>query len=302
MTDTQFLIESVFQNLLMWAVPCFLMITGALLLNPEKEITWKKVGKYIFRVALSLVVFTLLFEVIDHVFGTKGNIFTNWLYKLYTGQSWAHMWYLYLLIGMYLMVPFYRMITKNASMNQIGILIVILVFFVSLLPLIDNIAKVHTSFYIPTSIIYPAYFFLGYYLFNTKVAKWIYAIIFALSSVAIVLLTMYRVFEAGDAKPDVSLEYSSILVVLQTTGLFGLLKDINPKKTKVVDVINDTTFGIYLIHFIFVKMILKWNGFNPYDFSGIKGIALMVAIDIGIFIVSFILTYVVRIVSRRKLL
>ena len=156
MTDTQFLIESVFQNLLMWAVPCFLMITGALLLNPEKEVSWKKIGKYIFRVALALVFFTLLFEVIDHIFGTKGNIFTNWLYKLYTGQSWAHMWYLYLLIGLYLMVPFYKMITKNASLNQIGILILIIVFFVSVLPLVDNVTKLQTSFYIPTSIIYPA--------------------------------------------------------------------------------------------------------------------------------------------------
>ena len=66
---------------LMWAVPCFLMVTGALLLDPAREIGPKKLfGKYIKRMVEALVVFTLIFTLIKHEPG-QGSIFKEFFRK-----------------------------------------------------------------------------------------------------------------------------------------------------------------------------------------------------------------------------
>ena len=39
---TQALLSNIVVNNMMWAVPCFLMVSGALLLNPERPVTVKK--------------------------------------------------------------------------------------------------------------------------------------------------------------------------------------------------------------------------------------------------------------------
>ena len=55
---TQALLSNIVVNNMMWAVPCFLMVSGALLLNPERPVTVKKcLTKYIPRMLIALVVF-----------------------------------------------------------------------------------------------------------------------------------------------------------------------------------------------------------------------------------------------------
>ena len=134
-TGTEKLVTQTAENMLMWAVPCFLMITGALLLDENKNLTGKKIFKYTRRMVISLLVFTLLFQILDYATGFQKTLFTGWLYRLFTGQSWAHMWYLYLMIGLYLMMPFYKMVADHATDRQMWGLIGSIVLFVSLLPL-----------------------------------------------------------------------------------------------------------------------------------------------------------------------
>lgn len=117
-TGTEKLVTQTAENMLMWAVPCFLMITGALLLDENKNLTGKKIFKYTRRMVISLLVFTLLFQILDYSTGFRKTLFTGWLYRLFTGQSWAHMWYLYLMIGLYLMMPFYKMVADHATDRQ----------------------------------------------------------------------------------------------------------------------------------------------------------------------------------------
>ena len=53
---TQALLSNIVVNNMMWAVPCFLMVSGALLLNPERPVTVKKcLTKYIPRMLIALL-------------------------------------------------------------------------------------------------------------------------------------------------------------------------------------------------------------------------------------------------------
>lgn len=305
LTENNYMLIDIFQNLLMWAVPFFLMITGALLLNPEKELGKERLIKYLLRVGIALIVFTLIYQLLDSIYEPGSfdfvEVLKQWGYKLLTGRSWAPTWYLYLMIGLYLMIPFYKMITKHASMKWIAALIVVLIVFVSIIPLI-KIKGEPLGFYIPTSIIYPCYLFLGYYIFNNKIPKWIYALLFVVGTAVIIFTTFTKFMELSNFKDDLSIGYENIFVIMQAVGLFGLLKDIKLKVGKVAEYFDKATFGIYLIHIILIKMILKWLGFNPYEVSANWWIFIVLGIDLAIFVLSFGVTTFIRIISKDKLL
>ena len=46
-------------NVMMWAVPCFVMVSGALLLSKERKLTYRKLfRKYVLRMFLVLIIFS----------------------------------------------------------------------------------------------------------------------------------------------------------------------------------------------------------------------------------------------------
>ena len=93
-------------------VPIFLMISGVLLLDPDKKLNFDKILKYIIRMLLVLVIFGFGYCLIDQFFVYKfsniPSLFINSIVNLLSGKSWAHMWYIYYLIGIYVITPIIR--------------------------------------------------------------------------------------------------------------------------------------------------------------------------------------------------
>ena len=104
------------------AIPCFLMITGCLLLDPKKDINFNKIKKYLIRIIGALAIFGFTFCFIENIFNHGFNNIPNLLYKsfinLITGNSWSHMWYLYMLIGIYIITPILRTFVKNTNYKK----------------------------------------------------------------------------------------------------------------------------------------------------------------------------------------
>lgn len=291
-TGTEKLVTQTAENMLMWAVPCFLMITGALLLDENKNLTGEKIFKYTRRMVISLLVFTLLFQILDYATGFQKTLFTGWLYRLFTGQSWAHMWYLYLMIGLYLMIPFYKMVADHATDRQMWGLIGSIVLFVSLLPL-SRIFGLEPGFYIPTTMIYPAYLFLGHMFRKKSLGKVESWMLFLIPSVIIIMLSTYCSAVLGQMSDEtfqILFGYGSIPVVLQTAGIYNLLMNIDVKERSRVNTLNDCSFGIYLIHMIFVTASMKWFGFNPYRYNFL----IFIGMALVFFVAAFIITYILR--------
>ena len=118
---------------MMWAVPCFVMVTGALLLNKDRTITIKDVfRKYILRVVIALVAASLIFALFDMLMNREGfgvSFLARGFLNALTGSGWAHMWYLYLLIGLYLLMIFYRAVANHVSDKEYRYLLIVYVVF-----------------------------------------------------------------------------------------------------------------------------------------------------------------------------
>ena len=285
---------------MMWAVPTFVMVTGALLLNPEKEITYKKLyGKYILRIVLALAVFGLIFRCFDILMNGEIWSVTNVLQGLWNvviGKSWAHLWYLYLLIGIYLLLPFYRKIAANSSTREIWYLLGIYALFISILPL-TGMVNVDLAFYIHTSTIYPFYLFLGWTISSGKlnISRMGGAILFVVGTLLLITVVRYRYLNGVEELAKL-LNYSSVFVILQCMGLFALLKreqsseDKGSFGTKILLSIDKCSFGIYLVHMIFIRLVLRYWEVNPYA----SGTWMILVLSIGIFLLSWILVRILK--------
>ena len=59
-------------NIAHFAVPIFFMISGALFLNPQKQITYKKVlKKYVLKYCGVIIIFGWLFALLEEIFKSK---------------------------------------------------------------------------------------------------------------------------------------------------------------------------------------------------------------------------------------
>lgn len=280
-------------NNLMWAVPCFIMITGALLLNPEKKIGASKLfSGYVLRLLKAVVLFGTLYVMLEIIFNPEQRTLQHlWegLFEIFTGDTWAHMWYLYCMIGLYLLLPFYKKIAEHSSKKELTYLLIVYLVFRSLVPLL-KIANIDCGFYIHVSTIYPFWLFLGYYIRQYGLQKngRFYLTLFAGATVLITALTWIRWTWNLEAIERL-FGYSSILVIIQTAGIAGcffkIRGDALSHAKRVLLKINQHSFGIYLIHMIYVRFIYKHLFFEPFSHGGFFAIT-------GMVLVCLILSYV----------
>ena len=285
------------RNAMMWAVPCFVMASGALLLDRNRVITTKKLfGKYILRMILALVVFSVIFSLFDTFTAPRSaeetikDIFSD----IFLGTGWAHMWYLYLMIAIYLLLPIYKLISSNADHGQLKYLLLIYTVFLSVLPFIETMSGKQLPFYICVFSIYPLYLFLGHVLHTgiIKLPKNASGLMFLVCIGITVLLTFYSCNQDDSSAKVTSLlgVYSFPVYISASVGAFGFIRKTKNQPFPVLDTIaaelDNCSFGIYLIHMAVLKYIFAVARFNPFEHGGTITI-------IGICLVTLAVSYAV---------
>lgn len=290
------------RNSMMWAVPCFVMASGALLLDSNRELSMKKLfGKYMLRMAVSLVAFSFLFSLFDGILINHTSfaaICKDVFNDIFLGTGWIHMWYIYLLIGIYALLPFYKMISTNAKSNELKYLLLVYFIFMSILPFITTISGKALPFYICVFTIYPFYFFLGHALHTgiIKLPKNASGLMFLICIGIITMLTVYA-YSSTDSSPETSSKlismlgvYSFPLYIAAAVGAYGYLRKTKNKPVPVLDSIaaelDSCSFGIYLIHMAVLKFIYAVLKFNPFNNGGTIAV-------IGVCIVTLAVSYVI---------
>ena len=300
-SGTEDLVSRMTENNMMWAVPTFIMVTGALQLDPGRKLTLKKLyGRYILRIAIALVACCIIFRIFDMIMDGEamslagvGKAFV----ELITAHSWGHLWYLYLLIGIYVLLPFYRMIAEKASDREMFYLCGVYFLFVSLIPMVESLG-VNIAFYISESIIYPLYLFLGHMLHENRLRMGrTTALLLLISSTAAILIMDLMKYRYMVDIPAEFFGYASPFVIIQATSLFALVDKGNrgsegeEKTHPMLDKIDGCTFGVYLIHMIFVRLIFRYLQWDPYQAWPLISLPLAVA---GIALLSFGMVWILK--------
>ena len=235
-----------------FGVPVFVMISGALFLNPAKEIGFPLLlRKYVKRIALALLIFGLPMCVIETYFSNTGGVI-NSIVHFVKGQSWAHMWYLYMLIGLYLITPIIKPFVAKASDKDWIAALVLMFVMSSLFPTMNTMGAGLTSWMI-ISTPYILIYMLGYWL-CWKAPQKIVGDRFALTVIILLCLTIivakcyYGFNYYGYADP---------VTIGLAAALFLLFRSFN-MNWKFANWITPYCFGIYLVHNVFINFAYKF--------------------------------------------
>ena len=267
--------------LMQWSVPVFFMITGFCMMQKESckySYCFSKVLKYIG----TLLTVGLFYALLEGVFTEKTinlRIIVNAFKSVISGYTWDHMWFVYTIIGIYLVIPIIHCFMKQESKNTIILTTLLLVFSI----LIPEINK-----YFPIGVELPFDGYLVYVCFGGMVAKcridnkWKY-----LSFIAIVISIVYLWVNVGNQL----FVFKHPIVCFMAMGIFLLISQADFKSNKIIMEIARCSWGIYLIHPFFMNIALKVLKIELL--SGMLYIKLFM-FAIVLFVISLIVTYILR--------
>jgi len=299
-----------YDSLVRFGVPIFVMLSGMFFLNPNKDITIKKIyKKYILRIITAFLFWSTFYSVYINLKQTT-IINEEILMKIFLDiiEGRYHLWFLFMIVGLYIITPILRKIVINDKSTIEYFLLIWLVFTV-VLPFVIKISnyvildKFINKIGIHFVIGYVGYFVSGYYFetytINNKTRNVIY--IFGLIGIlSTFIFTDIISLKSGEAN-SMFYGYFSPNVVIASVAVFIFFKyevsKIKFKKIslKIINTLTSCTFGIYLIHDFFI-MVLAENGINTTMFNPAISVPVIVLL---VFIFSFIVSYII---SRIKIL
>lgn len=276
------------------SVPCFFMISGALLLGREEPL--KKHGKRLLRFLIALAVWSAVYYLWNTCYMKTDYQLKEILYV----PTEPHLWYLYAMIPIYMTLPFFQVMCKG-----IGIRLEWALLLVSSASVIFNylVSLQHGEAYYDLPLIgdkvYMFYIFIGYFIYKYRrhirlSQKWA-AVIFTGSMVAVFGLTCWMTQTSGEHYERI-LEYGCPLLVLASASFFLLLirwqrgkVQLTERIRKAVDLGCGCSFGMYLIHILFLDAYKKYA--DPAAVSAWIAVPVLTA---GIAGLSFVCVRLIR--------
>ncbi len=263
-----------YDSLTRFCVPFFIMISGFFLLDPAKDIDIKSFyRKRFMKVIIPLLVWSVIYigfevflnNVLKHRSFTLPGFLKGTLDKFIYGKTYYHLWYMYMLAGLYLFTPFLRMIIKQSTAKE---LIVFTVLTLSIAAIHSTWNFIHSlninpgpskSLFLYWFIDNIGYFFFGYLIKEVKVNKKLLLISAIGSLLLINILTLVLSFYYGKKGLWVY-SFTSPFVMLYSISLFPILLNLfKSKHFNFLSIISPLSFGIYLIHPIALDFVVLFQ-------------------------------------------
>lgn len=292
--DSEYLFSLVVDTAARVSVPCFFMITGALLMGRDEPL--EKHVKRLVRFFTVLVVWSLVYY-LWNIFYMKSDFDLRTI--LYEPVE-AHLWYLYAMIPIYLVLPFLQVMCRNFSVRLEKAF-----FVVTTGTVIANylLWLMHGEFYYDPPLIgdrvYVYYLYAGYYLYKyrdrIRLSQRVAAAVCLVSLAASFGITLAATVAQEDHYEG-ALTYGMPFIVLASAMFFLFMLRLGGGKLrpgerakKVIDLFCGCSFGIYLIHILFLDNYKKHM--EPCDLSAWIAVPALVA---SITAVSFLCVWLLR--------
>ena len=298
-------IMNLFDSISRWSVPIFVMISGSLFLN--RSITIKQIfGKYILRLIITFLVWSLVYAIVSYIVGSDKNIVT-FISSFLKGHY--HLWFIYMIIGLYMITPLLHKIVTDEKL--IRYFLVLSFIFAILIPEIIGLVKEINSRYgdWAESVInqthlqfvagYTFYYILGYYIsiktISRKQSIMIYfggIIGFASTMLFTLLISKYK----GEAT-GIFYSNMTVNVALEALCIFVLFKNLfsnkaeNIKKNNYVVSLSKYSYGSFLVHTLVIIVLDKMFGLTSLSFNTFVAIPV---VSVSVFALSFIISAILN--------
>jgi surface polysaccharide O-acyltransferase-like enzyme len=303
-TSIQWQEFNVYDSLVRFCVPVFVMVSGAFFLDANRTYTLKKLFKHnILRIITAYIFWSAAYAIYTNLLQFKTinhTVIINIIKSFLVGHF--HLWFLFTLVCIYLIVPFLRKICENKKLEQYFLLL----FFIFTLcfnlltsfiqkPLITAILK-NMNFYFPLG--YAGYFVLGHYLVHYTIKakhEWIIYLTGVLSVIFTILIT-YSLSVGKHSAQNTLYNYLLPSTCFEAMAVFTFFKNrvsklkLSGKATSLALLMSKLSFGMYLVHDFF-RTIFARSGLAPLSFHPVYSVPV---ITLCVFAASFSFAWIIH--------
>ncbi|SCX92100.1 Surface polysaccharide O-acyltransferase, integral membrane enzyme [Lachnospiraceae bacterium XBB2008] len=277
-------VTNLFDILSRYCVPVFLMMSGYLFLDPNRNISVRKMyTRYLPRLLAAFFFWSFLYAIITSGFLTQRTfseeVVSKFIHNLFFGHY--HMWYMYIIVGMYIITPALRGLVKDRqALRYFLIAAYVISYLIPNIMMLPHIYE-HVGLYfnrLEFAFVsgYVFYYAAGYYVateeFTDKQKKLIYLLgLIGLLGTVITMTTYVLVTQYPNS---VYHEYYTAGIPLYSIAVFIFFRDrfanVDPqsKPMKVIMWLSRLSFGVYMAHdfglIVFKKLGLVTTMCTPF--------------------------------------
>ncbi|WP_372881646.1 acyltransferase [Psychromonas sp.] len=304
--DSQWFAATAINAITRWAVPVFMMISGALLLSSQRPFDCEDyLSKRVAKVVLPFLGWSLIYSFIagfmvnDRFTGTWSMIETSRVIEHSAKDPvWYHLWFFYDFIPLYFVIPLLLPVLKKVPPELMKLLIIswMVLYLMKWL-------KVE-SFLQQNLILYTGYLLLGWYLFNRdnsgQLKYWVIA------GVSMLIMNTWGswllAIETGRYS-SFYMGYKTLNTVIIAAMLFVMAQryaeNIQGKLRILIAVIAKYSLGIYLLHPLLLIPVRNLdNGFYSWFVSNWLAIPLITVVIVFLSLCSVVLLAKIPLVKR----
>ncbi len=311
----QWQVFNIIDSAVRWAVPIFVMISGALFLDNNKKIEIKTLySKYILRIFVA----TFTWSYIYMNYKKTPQITTQQtISKVIEGNY--HMWYLFMIMGLYMVTPLLRKITESKKITEYFLILGTVMTFIvprvtalikmsedpEVVAIINSINAAVKDMHFNLTLGYTFYFVLGYYLTTYDISKVVRILVYISGPIAYVTTFVLSDWHSNQIGKASSYFYQelSINVLLMAICVFVFTKyelsriKIGKITTKLVLHLSKCSFGIYLVHILIMDELNSKYNFNTLSY---KPEISVLMVTVVVFILAYITSTILNMIPVVK--
>lgn len=258
----EWVIESLINIVTRFSVPCFLMISGAFILNDERNSNalyfYKKSSYKIFLPAFFIICFILLYSVGANIY-MRRNVFRG--FGSIIDGTFYNLWYIYMLAGIYFFAPFIIRLKMIISMKKYYAVTLVMIVWGGVSQFFSTY---RASYCIGVCVAYTSFFMAGdvirqltdmSLIKSNKITKLIFVCI---CCICISISFLFRYMGFNYYISDAFVSFFSPLIIIYSIIVFSLFGTYDFKPNKRICYISRLTFYIYLFHTLILSLVNKF--------------------------------------------
>jgi surface polysaccharide O-acyltransferase-like enzyme len=292
-------------------VPLFVMLSGFLLLDQSKADEPLSVffKKRFSRIGLPFIFWSIIYFFWNiQVHGAP--LTFNGAIEAAMSGAYVHLWFLYLLVGLYLVTPLLRVFVKYLDWKRFKYLMALWFVGTVTVPVINVFGGFDFNPVIFVFTGWIGYYLLGVFLQKIKLQNWILVFAASLGIIGAVLGAYFSTALIGERVTTFFHESLSLNLIVASVAVYLLLTSVPSSRIKsryskvnsALEGVGGNTLPIYLMHYIFLESLMfGFFGFtlNATVLNPIIGIPLLTALTFGLTTLS---VYVLKKVPFAKFL
>lgn len=279
----EYFVINIYEGLIRWCVPVFAMISGAIFMR--RDIPLRVIfSKYIFRIFTAFVFWSVFYALIHYHINHDFDMAVT---LLITG--YFHMWYLPMLMALYAVIPFMKLIAKSESLTKY-FLILSLISFLAFPQAINTtllfsglygniLSQLRGNFYFSLAGGFTGYFLLGYVLSVIDITPKLERIIYALGIAGFIMTVILAhiasvIMNSADQR---FYDAMNIHIMLVSAAVFVYFRK-HDLSCEFMSKLSRYSLGAYLIHAELLRIARTMNVFSFCPLISIPAVSLAVLV------------------------